>query len=170
MKLRDFLADQVGGLIPLPGFDRIVHTVDGATYELSLSWLRRRFEASYHTPRLPRSVRRARAIESARLEAAGRERRLVASGAHRYQEGDIIPNWVTEIPDYVLEVRDSQFDVWSRPATEREAVYEGQRYDWVQRFEAGGVAGWTTNEGLHDHSPVTVTAVAVNTEDAHHTA
>ncbi len=70
----------------------------------------------------------------------------------------------------MLEVRDSQFDVWRRPANDSERFYDGQEYDWVQATRDGEIAGWTTHEGLRDWAPHTVTQVAVDNEDARTTA
>lgn len=170
MTIRDWLDDQLGGLIPWPGADRTVHTVDGATYELTLVWLRRRFQVVYHTPNFPRSIRRSRAADLARREAADRQRRLIDSGVYRFQIGEVLPTWVREVPAHVREVRDSQFDVWRRPVDDSERFHDGQAYDWVQPTRTGEIAGWTTDEGFLDHQPVTVTAVAVDNEDAHHAA
>lgn len=65
--LRAATERQLGGLIPVPSRPRReVHIFDGATYHLRLAWLWRTFEASYHSPRLPRSVVKARAAETAR--------------------------------------------------------------------------------------------------------
>jgi hypothetical protein len=185
MTFRDFLDAHAGGLIPLAGGKRTVHAVDGATYRVWFTWCRRSFGFDYHTNQLPRSIRRARAEDTRRLrllaadsmrEAAAGIRRIAAdarnreaeklAAGHRFVTGDIVPSWVREIPPYVLEVRDSQFDVWRRPADDSERFHDGQEYDWVQATR-DGIAGWTTNEGLHTHTPLTVTAVAVQTQDAH---
>lgn len=179
MTFREFLDDHVGGLIPLAGVTRTVHAVDGVTYRLKLTWCRRQFGVDYHTSRLPRAIRKARAAEYARLIALDNERlaglnevpgmaEKLAAG-HRFVAGDVIPSWVREIPSYVLEVRDSQFDVWRRPANDAERMHEGQEYDWVHATR-DGIAGHTTNEGLYDWAPLTVTAVAVDIEDARNAA
>jgi hypothetical protein len=59
----------LGGLLPRPQRpEREVHIVDGVTYTVSLVWLRRTLGLSYHTSRIPRDVRLARALEAARLQ------------------------------------------------------------------------------------------------------
>jgi hypothetical protein len=68
--LRALTERPLGGIIPAPSRPRReVHTFDGCTYHLRLSWLRRTFEASYWTPRMPRSVIKARAATDARTRA-----------------------------------------------------------------------------------------------------
>lgn len=68
--LRRLTEQHLGGLIPAPARPRReVHIFDGCTYHLRLGWLRRTFEASYSTPRMPRSVVKARAAEAARNRA-----------------------------------------------------------------------------------------------------
>lgn len=175
--LREFLNDQAGGLVPLARVDRTVHTVDGVTYRIEVVWFRRRAGFDYHAPHLPRDVRRARAIERARQLQADRENRIREDAmagrlmaGHRFAAGDAVPNWVQDLPDYVLEVRDGQHDVWRRPVDDQERFHDGQAYDWVQATGLGDIAGWTTNEGLREWHPIIVTKVAVDVEDAHHAA
>lgn len=184
--IRRFISENAGGLFPLAGVARTVYQVDGVQYRVWVTWLRRSVGFSYHTPNLPRDVRRARAEETRRLHllAAADSLRTAASEIrgiaaryrdHRFQTGDLIPHWVREIPDYVLEVRDGQGDVWRRPVTEDERYFQGDRsqtYDWVQEssYEPGVICGHTTNDGITDHPPLVVTAVTVDNEDAHHAA
>lgn len=180
MTFRDVLAAQLGGAIPLVTVGRTVHAVDGATYEISLTWLRRRLAGNYHTPNLPRDVRRARALETARLAArSNRVHRLPAetpAPEHTFAVGDGIPNWARPIPKHVLEVRNCDGELWRRPATESEATFEGdglgQWYDWVHESIAdpGVMSGHATEDGLFDYAPLIVTAVAVDTRDARHIA
>jgi hypothetical protein len=115
-------------------------------------------------------------------DAREREAEKLAAG-HRFETGDEIPSWVREIPPYVLEVRNGRREVYRRPVGEqRFAVEDGEtepdrsvEYPWVSVYEPrdGGpsqVACWSTDEGVFEHQPVTVTAVKVETADAHHAA
>ncbi len=70
-----------GGLVPLARVKRDVHVFDGTTYTVDVTWWRRRFVVSYHTPRHPRRVVRARAAEAARCRAAA-DARLAELGVH----------------------------------------------------------------------------------------
>jgi hypothetical protein len=66
---RDFYDRHVGGLIPDVRVDREVHVVDGTTYAIDTTWLRRRVGFSYWTPRIPRAIRRIREAERRRVAA-----------------------------------------------------------------------------------------------------
>lgn len=63
------MTDLAGGVMPLLRVARNVHTFDGVTYVLDVTWLRRVVRIEYHSPRLPRDVRRVRARELDRLRA-----------------------------------------------------------------------------------------------------
>lgn len=58
-----------GGIVPWIRAGREVHVFDGATYSVQLTWLHRSVTVEFHTPTIPRAVRRERARETARVRA-----------------------------------------------------------------------------------------------------
>jgi hypothetical protein len=84
--------------------------------------------------------------------------------AQRPQVGDLISGNATDIFWDVLEVEDSQGDVWRRAfGRDRYAVEDvtgeidySEEYDWVT------VGGWSTTDGLLLYAPLTVIKVAVH--------
>lgn len=71
--MTELLGRHLGGLLPLVGVEREVHIVDGATYKLDVTWLRRRVGLEYHSPRIPRGIQRIRDRELTRVRAVAEE-------------------------------------------------------------------------------------------------
>jgi len=96
----NFWDRHAGGLLPLIRGGRRVHVSDGTTYTVDLTWLRYGFEVNVHSPRIPRSVRRARAAEEARCrEAADRHiSHLTNDTIMAYPAGR--PGWLSEFQDW----------------------------------------------------------------------
>lgn len=159
-----------GGLIPLLSAGREVHVVDGATYTLSVTWCRRGFEFSYHTPRTPRKVRRLRERELARVQEFARRK---LAGEQQYRAGDILPKHQTWIPGEVLSFVDCEGDEWHRAfgdlryalADDTGRLDRSQEYDWVHMFE-GEPCGWSTDDGRLDYLPIRITRVVERAYDA----
>lgn len=161
------LADRIlGGPIPyVPRPEREVHVMDGTTYTVELVWFRRGFKASYHTPRLPRSVRRIRAAERARDQETARRG---LAGEPTVQVGDVLSPHHNYIPVQVTRCRDAQHDEWRRAREDEQysslddslPVEHRQVYDWVHPYVGPDgvehIAGWSTEAGVLQHHPVLV--------------
>jgi hypothetical protein len=154
----------IGGVLPyVPKPERVVHTFDGTTYTIELVWFRRRFTASYHTPRHPLSVRwentRALADQILRRHSAGEP--IV-------QVGDVLPSHLRSAPYLVTRCRDAQHDEWRRAVGDEcyprdditGELNTSQAYEWVQENHRDGrpaeISGHATDEGVLEHHPVTV--------------
>jgi hypothetical protein len=151
----------LGGILPyarLP--ERDVHVFDGTTYRIGLTWLRRRFQFEYHTPHLPRKVRKQR--EAARRRDQETVRRHYA-GESLVQVGDQIPRWGVGMLATVGECRDSENTVWKRAVGEERYAREdngdvdrSQQYEWIAWSAGEWGGGWRTDEGMLDYAPIQV--------------
>lgn len=164
MTIRELGEWLTGTVIPVvTDRGRQVFTVDGVAYRIRLAWLGRSVGFEYQTPRYPRDVRRIRAAEQRHLDEFMRR---TEAGEPHVQVGDIIPEHRI-IPVDVLEVRDSQGDLWHRavgqdrfsPDDDCLPAHLRQAYDWVHKYD-GEIAGQAGDAGLLDYAPLTVTKVA----------
>lgn len=150
-----------GGAVPIVRTGREVHVVDGADYTIELSWLRRGFTLTYHTPRTPRDARRAR--EADRRKTAEFARRALA-GEQMLRVGETLGSTWTWIPTGIIEVRTSDFTVWRRAEgderfPEDDATGEldrSQAYEWISWDRGRYTGGHSTTEGLLAYTPITI--------------
>lgn len=169
----NFWDNHIGGLIPLVTAGREAYASGETDYHIAVVWFRHRLTLQLGTPYPPRSARRASSRETERLARVARQRRPQREPVEfelepRFQVGSQIDGCWSDIPDYVVSVRDVESTVWRRAVgDERYATEDAtgqvdrtQEYDWISWDRGQYTGGHSTTDGLLNYAPLTVLEVA----------